>query len=115
MRSWGVLNMGSLLLTNYSGIFSARNLDFSPRGVEKVNRDGRQLRGRKHRPVAFLGRQSRLTCQVEKDGRFNQVLVGESVSAVVSHHRRPAGVGGAHFRWKRVELQCEQAEPADVR
>src|SRR5216683_5722639 len=46
---------------------------------------------------------------------LDQVLVGEAVSAIVGHDRRPAGVRSAHFWGKRVELQCEQAEPADVR
>jgi hypothetical protein len=54
---------------------TAVNLDLTLRRVEKIDGYGRQLRGWKHRPVAFLGRQPRFTRQFEKDGHLDQVLV----------------------------------------
>src|SRR5258708_4159077 len=106
--------VGVHLTANYR-FSTPANLDLTLKRVEKGYGYGRQLGGWKHRPVAFLGRQPRFTRQFEKDGRLDQVLVGEAVSAIVGHDRRPAGVRSAHFWGKRVELQCEQAEPADVR
>src|SRR5437660_12230802 len=98
-------------LPGTAGIGSAATSD----GGEEIDADRSQIRWWELGLVARVGLQSGFASAIEKDRQLHQVLIRESVRAVVSHGRRFVQVRSCELGRQGVQLQNQQAESADVR
>lgn len=52
---------------------------------------------------------------IQEDRQLHQILIGESMRAVIAHGGRPVEIGGSDLRRQGMKLQDQQPETADVR
>src|SRR2546427_4074017 len=98
----------------FQKIFLSENLTARSDGGEEIDADRSQVRRWELGLVARVGLQSGFASAIEKDRQLHQVLIRESVRAVVSHGRRFVQVRGCELGRQGVQLQYQQSESADV-